>query len=53
MPSFDIIGLIELALDSTLQACTSCDAVWKQQVVDEPMWQRLASSSALAEPRPH
>jgi hypothetical protein len=32
------------ALGATLQACTSCHAVWKQQVVDEPTWQRLASS---------
>lgn len=31
------------ALGATLQACTSCHAVWKQQVVDEPTWQRLAS----------
>lgn len=33
--------LVELA--ATLQACTSCHAVWKQQVVDEPTWQRLTS----------
>lgn len=36
------------ALGSTLQACTSCHAVWKQQVVDESTWQRLAASSAAA-----
>jgi hypothetical protein len=42
---------VTMALSSTLQGCTSCHAVWKQQVVDEPTWQRLASSSAPAEPR--
>jgi hypothetical protein len=30
-------------LAATLQTCTSCHAVWKQQVVDEPTWQRLTS----------
>jgi hypothetical protein len=44
---------VMVALGSTLQGCTSCHAVWKQQVVDEPTWQRLASSSAPAEPRSH
>jgi hypothetical protein len=33
-----------MALGTTLQACTSCHAVWKQQAVDEPTWQRLAST---------
>jgi hypothetical protein len=33
---------------ATLQTCTSCHAVWKQQVVDEPTWRRLTSSSAPA-----
>ena len=32
-------------LNVTLQACTSCHARWKQQVVDEPTWQRLATST--------
>jgi len=39
-------GDVLAALGATLQACTSCHAVWKQQVVDEPTWQRLASSLA-------
>jgi hypothetical protein len=39
--------LSELA--ATLQTCTSCHAVWKQQVVDEATWQRLTS---LAPPAP-
>ena len=34
--------LTELA--ATLQTCTSCHAVWKQQVVDEPTWRRLTSA---------
>jgi hypothetical protein len=33
------------ALGTTLQACTSCHAAWKQRVVDEPTWQRLASAA--------
>lgn len=32
-------------LGATLQTCTSCHATWKQQVVDEPTWQRLTSSA--------
>jgi hypothetical protein len=36
------------ALGSTLQACTSCHAAWKQQVVNESTWQRLASAGAAA-----
>jgi hypothetical protein len=40
----DAAGVL-MALGTTLQACTSCHAVWKQQVVDEPTWQRLASST--------
>ncbi len=32
-------------LGATLQTCTSCHATWKQQVVDEPTWRRLTSSS--------
>lgn len=31
---------------ATLHTCTSCHAVWKQQVVDEPTWQRLTSLAA-------
>lgn len=32
-------------LDATLQACTTCHAQWKQQVVDEATWQKLAASA--------
>jgi len=35
-------------LDATLRACTSCHAAWKQQVVDEPTWQRLTASDPPA-----
>ncbi len=42
-----------MALGTTLQACTSCHAVWKQQVVDAATWQRLASSSTTAGQRQH
>ncbi len=31
-------------LGATLQTCTSCHAACKQQVVDDPTWQRLTSS---------
>lgn len=33
-------------LGATLQTCTACHAKWKQQVVDEPTWQRLTASAA-------
>jgi hypothetical protein len=36
-------GRVLAELGATLQTCTSCHAVWKQQVVDEPTWQRLTS----------
>ena len=42
-----------MALGATLQACTSCHAVWKQQVVDEPTWQRLVSALEPSEQRSH
>jgi hypothetical protein len=45
------VGGVLVALGATLQACTSCHAVWKQQVVDDPTWQRLASS--LSAPETH
>lgn len=33
-------------LGATLQRCTSCHATWKQQIVDEPTWERLTSAPA-------
>lgn len=39
----DRVGVMT-ELGATLQTCTSCHAVWKQQVVDEPTWTRLTSS---------
>jgi cytochrome c556 len=32
-------------LGTTMRACTSCHATWKQQVVDEATWDRLTSSA--------
>lgn len=37
-------GRVMTELGATLQACTSCHATWKQQVVDEPTFQTLTSS---------
>jgi len=37
-------------LGATVKACTSCHAQWKQQVVDEPTWDRLTAAAAEAEP---
>lgn len=33
-----------VALSTTLVACTSCHAAWKQQVVDESTWQELTAT---------
>lgn len=33
-------------LNATLQTCTSCHAAWKQQVVDEPTWNKLTQARA-------
>jgi hypothetical protein len=33
-------------LGATLQRCTSCHQVWKQQVVDEDTWERLTAAPA-------
>ncbi|NUP11866.1 MAG: cytochrome c [Polyangiaceae bacterium] len=33
-------------LNTTLKSCVSCHAAWKQQVVDEPTWERLTSSGS-------
>lgn len=40
------------ALGKTLAACTGCHATWKQQVVDEPTWERLAAAARTAPPSP-
>lgn len=40
-------------LGATLQTCTSCHAAWKQQVVDEPTWQRLTSAAPPTHSAPH
>jgi hypothetical protein len=40
-------------LGATLETCTSCHAAWKQQVVDEPQWQRLTSSAPPAQGSGH
>lgn len=32
-------------LGTTLQACTACHAIWKQQVVDAATWQRLTAGA--------
>ena len=36
------------ALDATLQTCVGCHAAWRQEVVDEGTWQRLATESGAA-----
>jgi uncharacterized damage-inducible protein DinB len=33
-------------LSATLETCTTCHAAWKQQVVDEPTWNRLTATAA-------
>jgi cytochrome c556 len=37
-------------LSTTLQACRACHAQWKQQVVDEPTWDRLTAAPRSAVP---
>jgi hypothetical protein len=37
------------ALDATLQTCVGCHATWRQEVVDEGTWQRLATESGAAQ----
>jgi len=34
-------------LGATLEACTSCHAAWKQQVVDDATWHKLARATPL------
>ena len=33
-------------LSVTLQACTTCHAAWRQEVVDEQTWNRLTATAA-------
>jgi hypothetical protein len=40
------------ALGHTLNACTSCHASYKQQIVDETTWARLSAPGAPARPHP-
>ena len=40
-------------LGATLKTCTSCHAAWKQQVVDEPTWQKITSSPPPQHGAPH
>lgn len=43
--------LVELS--ATLQTCTACHAAWRQDVVDEPAWNRLTATAApTGHPRP-
>jgi hypothetical protein len=41
------------SLSMTLQACTSCHAAWKQQIVDETTWQKLISLELPSHGSPH
>lgn len=42
-----------VALSATLQTCTSCHAVWKQQVVYAATWQQLTSATTSHVPSAH
>lgn len=37
-------------LSTTLQSCRACHAQWKQEIVDEPTWDRLTSTARSAVP---
>jgi len=39
-------GRVLTEFAATLQKCTACHAVWKQQVVDDQTWRRLTSPAA-------
>ncbi len=40
-------------LGATLQTCTACHAAWKQHVVDEATWQRLAGADVEGAAKAH
>ena len=40
-------------LGVTLEACTSCHATWKQQVVDEATWETLTAAVSATHGSPH
>jgi len=39
-------GRVLSELSATLQTCTACHALWKQQIVDESTWSRLTATPA-------
>ena len=45
-------GRVLLELGATLETCTSCHSIWKQQVVDEATWQGLTSTRPMADKTP-
>jgi len=46
-------SLVFTELAATLKTYTSCHSAWKQQVVDEPTWQKLTSSAQPQHGSPH
>ena len=48
----DRVGVLE-QLSATLGICTACHSTWKQQVVDEATWERLASTGPSSQEKRH
>jgi hypothetical protein len=48
----DRVGVLE-QLGATLEICTACHSTWKQQVVDEATWERLASTGPSSQEKRH
>jgi hypothetical protein len=46
------VGVLE-QLGATLEICTACHSTWKQQVVDEATWERLASTGPSSQEKRH
>jgi len=47
-------GRVLTEFAATLQICTACHALWKQQVVDDRTWSRLTSATApMGHEMPH